>query len=568
MGFNKSFAFRIYLMSALVSITVAISMIYLSMQISKNLTASNNQILLVKEQEQSAKDQIELILKQKQLLDQQQQITEAYKTFSKMQIWLYDLQVSWLNESEQNAQDAFDTVQNTIQVLLKFEDTLSPKLSPMVENYYDRMLEAVDAYVDDNRVLGNSLVSKAREIARDIDAEFKRLALKSNKEVGEIANEVSIKSQEVGKVTAAAVSVNKDMSAVTSLSWLVLVFVIFALAIFSVLLVRMIIAPINKVKDAILKTEASSDLTIQIDVQGEHEIAQMAISYNSMLARFRTIIVAIAKSVSDVGDAAERTCSVMNHAVTGIRQQQSETDKVVVAVNQMAASVEMVACNAQDAADAAEKVNDESALGRQVNVDSQESINGLARDVSQASIAIDQVAKHSDEIGKILEVIGSISDQTNLLALNAAIEAARAGDAGRGFAVVADEVRTLAQRTREATEEIKGTIQELQTGTSSSVDVMSHGVIQANTAVDLSGKAGQSLDVIIAAITNITDLNASIANGAREQNVVTAEINENLNNISALASDNATAADKTIDAGEELTCMSDGLQALIGTFKV
>ena len=83
-----------------------------------------------------------------------------------------------------------------------------------------------------------------------------------------------------------------------------------------------------------------------------------------------------------------------------------------------------------------------------------------ARAIADTDEAVRDVTHSSEETTLVVETIDSIARQTALLSLNASIEAARAGEAGKGFAVVAAEIRMLAEKSREAADQINAKLTE------------------------------------------------------------------------------------------------------------
>lgn len=313
---------------------------------------------------------------------------------------------------------------------------------------------------------------------------------------------------------------------------------------------------------------ASGDLTARTSYQGKDELGRIAAAFNVMGDKFRTVIQDLSGATGQLASAAEETSAITEQTTQGITRQQTETDQVATAMNEMNATVHEVAQNAALAAESARQADEASHRGKKVVEQTIDVINNLAAEVERAANVIHTLEKESVDIGTVLDVIRGIAEQTNLLALNAAIEAARAGEQGRGFAVVADEVRSLASRTQQSTKEIDEMISHLQSGAREAVEAMEASRNQAQAGVEQAAEAGASLDDITGAVAQINDMNTQIASASEEQSSVAEEINRNIVTISQVADETATGAVQTSEASAEVARLSEQLQALVRQFKV
>ncbi len=164
------------------------------------------------------------------------------------------------------------------------------------------------------------------------------------------------------------------------------------------------------------------------------------------------------------------------------------------------------------------------------------------------------INESSRQIVDIITVIDDIAFQTNILALNAAVEAARAGEQGKGFAVVAVEVRNLAQRAASAAGEIKRLIDD-------SVKRISSGSSQVI-------EAGQTMEDIVKAIHDVTEIMTDISAASIEQNSGLTRIYRAITKMDSVTQQNATLVEESAAASESLKEQTRNLADQMVNFKI
>ena len=110
-------------------------------------------------------------------LSRMETISGIAKSFSQLRYWLVDLSLSWQNDSEDNANSSKEVLDKLLEGLKKTDPELVEFVQSSSQRFYDLMMESVDSYVDENRVLGNSQVMEGRKISDEIDQKLSKKKL-------------------------------------------------------------------------------------------------------------------------------------------------------------------------------------------------------------------------------------------------------------------------------------------------------------------------------------------------------------------------------------------------------
>ncbi|WP_233505857.1 methyl-accepting chemotaxis protein [Rhodoferax lacus] len=223
------------------------------------------------------------------------------------------------------------------------------------------------------------------------------------------------------------------------------------------------------------------------------------------------------------------------------------TEQQAANLEQTAASVEELSSTVQDNANTAGHANSQAGEVRDV------AENGAAI-MARAVTSVEAIQASAKRMDEIVGVIDGLAFQTNILALNAAVEAARAGESGRGFAVVASEVRSLAQRSAEASKEIR-----LLIGASSS---------QVAASVKEIHAAGSSITRVVAGIREVATSMSQISSSSAEQSAGLSEITAAVSQLDGITQSNAQMVEHAVAKARDMEARANTLVESVALFQL
>ncbi|MGH9807530.1 MAG: HAMP domain-containing protein, partial [Terriglobia bacterium] len=178
--------------------------------------------------------------------------------FGEMRYWLTDLAVSLLTPSERSAAAARVRMDGYLDRLALRKPRLVAVIRAERDEFEKSANDAVDQYTNDQRVLGNSLLAKARQHSVKVDELLTSL-------ISELREEL----------TAERDGIVSDVTAATKGTLIADIFILALAVVLTFLILRSIAVPLRRLVGAIDGLSAG-DLSVPIPSAGPDEIGAMA----------------------------------------------------------------------------------------------------------------------------------------------------------------------------------------------------------------------------------------------------------------------------------------------------
>lgn len=328
---------------------------------------------------------------------------------------------------------------------------------------------------------------------------------------------------------------------------------------------RAVVRPVRELAAAALRVE-KGDLTVTVPVSSEDEVGKLGQAFNTMVQGVREMVKGLATVAVSTAADADSIRRFADNLSRSTREQSDQLQQLAESVQQMSRGLSQDAEQALSAAESAAANGHLAEEGSSVVRAASRKISELVEVVQKSEERVVRLQTSGTVVAQMLQLIQDVANETSVLAVNTAIEAARAGEHGKGFGVVASEVRKLADRSREAVEQIEHLLKKNQEDISVAAALMRDGTTKVEEGMQLSSEAGETLSRVVTGAREIHTRVGQLAMDSTRQSNSGARIAERIQSISNNSMGAVTGVEQIAQSVVDLHRQAQQLWALAARF--
>lgn len=289
---------------------------------------------------------------------------------------------------------------------------------------------------------------------------------------------------------------------------------------------------------------------------------------NETTASLRDMTIRIRDTAGKLGSASAEILATTSQQAVGATQQAAAVSETTSTVQQVRQTAEQSADRARLVSEMVQDSTEVAGQGLRAVQDTVTGMDSVKDQVGSIAETILSLSEQTQQIGEIIATVNDIADQSNLLALNASIEAARAGEAGKGFAVVAGEVRSLAEQSRQATEQVRDILGEIQKAANTAVMVTEEGTKRADAGVQQVQTAGEAIRTIGEHTQKVAQAAQQIAVSANQQLAGMDQIAAAMDSVNQASSQSQAGTQQLEQAAQSLNDLAAQLTHIVEQYRL
>ena len=271
----------------------------------------------------------------------------------------------------------------------------------------------------------------------------------------------------------------------------------------------------------------------------------------------------VGSAIQHVQSSSAELQTTANQQATGAKETATAMNEVTTTMSELLATSRQIMESAQQVARIAEETAAAARTGDQTVLMTQESIEGIRRQVNLIVGHMLDLGKKSQQIGGVLEIINELAEQTNILSINATIEAAGAGEQGKRFAVVGDEIRKLADRVAGSAKEIRALVEEIRGAVNTTVMATESGSKAADAGLHHFEEVTRGFKQIAGLIVTATQAAREIELSTKQQMSAVEQVNSAITGAAQASRETEAGSAQTLLTATQLANLSHDLSMIV-----